>query len=267
MSRIAACFATLKANNRKALIPYVMAGDPAPEVTVPLLHAMVAAGADLIELGLPFSDPMADGPVIALAAERARAAGTSTFHAIDMVAEFRKTDTTTPIVLMGYLNPVEIIGYEAFATRASNAGVDGLLMVDLPPEEVGGLGEVLAAHHIDPIFLLAPTTTDARIEHVVKAARGYVYYVSLKGVTGSSALDTVEVAQRINAIKQKTDLPIGVGFGIHDRATAQAVGACADGVIVGTALVRSFAELPVAEAQNKIIDKIKELRLALDDLA
>ncbi len=267
MSRIAACFARLKANNRKALIPYIMAGDPAPDVTVPLLHAMVAAGADLIELGLPFSDPMADGPVIALAAERARAAGTSTFHAIDMVAEFRKTDHTTPIVLMGYLNPVEIIGYEAFAARAAQAGVDGLLMVDLPPEEIGELGEVLAAHQIDPIFLLAPTTTDARIEHVVKAARGYVYYVSLKGVTGSSALDTVEVARRLNAIKQKTDLPIGVGFGIHDLATAQAVGAAADGVIVGTALVRSFDELPVAEAQNKIIDKIKELRLALDDLA
>jgi tryptophan synthase alpha chain len=263
MSRIAACFATLKSNNRKALIPYVMAGDPNPAVTVPLLHAMVTAGADLIELGLPFSDPMADGPVIALAAERALAGGTSTF---DMVAEFRKNDSTTPIVLMGYLNPIEIIGYEAFAARAEAAGVDGLLLVDLPPEEAGDLAGILAKHQIDPIFLLSPTTTDARIEHVVKAARGYVYYVSLKGVTGSSALDTVEVAARINAIKQKTDLPIGVGFGIHDRQTAQAVGAAADGVIVGTALVRSFAEHDVNEAQRNIIEKLHELRQALDDL-
>lgn len=267
MSRIAACFATLKTNNRKALIPYVMAGDPTPSVTVPLMHAMVAAGADLIELGLPFSDPMADGPVIALAAERALAAGTSTFHALDMVADFRKQDSVTPVVLMGYLNPIEIIGYEVFAARASSAGVDGLLIVDLPPEEAEELAETLVQHHIDPIFLLAPTTTDARIDHVVKAARGYVYYVSLKGVTGSSALDTVEVAARINAIKQKTDLPIGVGFGIHDRETAQGVGAAADGVIVGTALVRSFAEHNVIEAQSKIIAKIHELRQALDDLA
>jgi tryptophan synthase alpha chain len=266
MSRISACFATLKSNNRKALIPYVMAGDPNPAVTVPLMHAMVKAGADLIELGLPFSDPMADGPVIALAAERALAGKTSTFHAIDMVAEFRKNDSTTPIVLMGYLNPIEIIGYEKFAQRAEAAGVDGLLLVDLPPEEAGELDEVLAKHHIDPIFLLSPTTTDARIEHVVKAARGYVYYVSLKGVTGSSALDTDEVAARIHAIRQKTDLPIGVGFGIHDRQTAQAVGAAADGVIVGTALVRFFAEYDVAEAQNKIIEKLHELRKALDDL-
>jgi tryptophan synthase alpha chain len=266
MSRIAERFATLKSNNRKALIPYVMAGDPNPSVTVPLMHAMVAAGADLIELGLPFSDPMADGPVIALAAERALAAGTSTSHAIDMVAEFRKQDAVTPIVLMGYLNPIEIIGYENFAVRAANAGVDGLLIVDLPPEEAEDLAEILVQYQIDPIFLLAPTTTDARIEHVVKAARGYVYYVSLKGVTGSSALDTVEVAARINAIKQKTDLPIGVGFGIHDRETAQGVGAAADGVIVGTVLVRSFAEHDVVEAQSKIVIKIQELRQALDDL-
>ena len=266
MSRIADCFATLKSKNRKALIPYIMAGDPNPSVTVPLLHEIVKAGADLIELGLPFSDPMADGPVIALAAERALAGGTSTFHAIDMVAEFRKNDSTTPIVLMGYLNPIEIIGYEAFAARAAAAGVDGLLMVDLPPEEADELDVVLAKHNIDPIFLLAPTTTDTRIEHVVKAARGYVYYVSLKGVTGSSALNTAEVAARIQSIKQKTNLPIGVGFGIHDRQTAQAVGAAADGVIVGTALVRAFAEHDVADAQSKIIAKINELRQALHDL-
>jgi len=266
MSRIASCFAALKAQNRKALIPYIMAGDPSPDVTVPLLHEIVAAGADLIELGLPFSDPMADGPVIALAAERALAGGTSTLKALEMVAEFRKTNTTTPIILMGYLNPVEIIGYEAFVARAAAAGVDGLLMVDLPPEESGALGEILAKHAIDPIFLLAPTTTDARIEHVVNAARGYVYYVSLKGVTGSSALNTAEVDARIRQIKAKTDLPIGVGFGIHDRATAQAVGAAADGVIVGTALVRSFAEHAPADAIKAITTKIKELRLALDDL-
>lgn len=266
MSRIAARFAELKSKQRKALIPYVMAGDPNPAVTVPLLHDLVAAGADLLELGLPFSDPMADGPVIALAAERALAGGTSTLDVLAMVAEFRQQDPETPIVLMGYLNPIEIIGYERFVAQAEQAGVDGLLLVDLPPEEAASLDGILQQHHIDPIFLLAPTTSAARIAHVVNAARGYVYYVSLKGVTGSSALDTDEVAQRIAQIRQQTDLPIGVGFGIRDRVSAQAVGRVADGVIVGSVLVQPFGELPIAEAHQHAVAKIAELRQALDDL-
>ncbi|MEY2864380.1 MAG: hypothetical protein RLY58_2087 [Pseudomonadota bacterium] len=267
MSRIADRFAQLLSRNRKALIPYVMAGDPAPTVTVPLLHDLVAAGADLLELGLPFSDPMADGPVIALAAERALAGGTSTLNVLDMVSEFRQTDPHTPVVLMGYLNPIEIIGYKTFAARAEAAGVDGLLLVDLPPEEAGDLSEILAEHQIDPIFLLAPTTSEARIGHVVKAARGYVYYVSLKGVTGSSALNTDEVAHRIEEIRQQTGLPIGVGFGIRDRETAQAVGKAADGVIVGTVLVKPFGDLDAQAAHVLAVEKIRELRQALDDLS
>ena len=267
MSRIATRFALLKSQQRKALIPYVMAGDPTPAVTVPLLHAMVEAGADLLELGLPFSDPMADGPVIALAAERALAGGTSTLDVLRMVAEFRQTDADTPIVLMGYLNPIEIIGYESFCQQASAAGVDGLLFVDLPPEEADTVAGIFEKYQLDPIFLLAPTTRDARIEHVVKAARGYVYYVSLKGVTGSSALDTDEVAERIARIRARTDLPIGVGFGIRDRASAQAVGRVADGVIVGTVLVKPFGDGDVEAAQQQAVDKVRELRQALDDLA
>ena len=267
MSRIAARFAQLKANQRKALIPYVMAGDPKPEVTVPLLHAMVEAGADLLELGLPFSDPMADGPVIAVAAERALAGGTSTLDVLRMVAEFRQTDTQTPIVLMGYLNPIEIIGYESFCQQAAAAGVDGLLFVDLPPEEADSVASIFEKYHLDPIFLIAPTTRDARIEHVVKAARGYVYYVSLKGVTGSNALDTDEVAARIARIRTRTDLPIGVGFGIRDRETAQAVGRVADGVIVGTVLVKPFGEVDAVTAHQQAVSKLRELRQALDDLA
>ena len=267
MSRIAARFAQLKSQQRKALIPYVMAGDPTPAVTVPLLHAMVEAGADLLELGLPFSDPMADGPVIALAAERALAGGTSTLDVLRMVAEFRQTDADTPIVLMGYLNPIEIIGYESFCQQASVAGVDGLLFVDLPPEEADTVAGIFEKYQLEPIFLLAPTTRDARIEHVVKAARGYVYYVSLKGVTGSSALDTDEVAERITRIRARTDLPIGVGFGIRDRATAQAIGRVADGVIVGTVLVKPFGDGDIEAAQQQAVDKVRELRQALDDLA
>ena len=266
MSRIAQCFEALAQRQRKALIPYLMAGDPVPSATVGLMHDLVSAGADLIELGLPFSDPMADGPVIALAAERALAAGTSTLDVLGMVAEFRQTNQTTPVVLMGYLNPVEIIGYERFAREAAAAGVDGLLLVDLPPDEAEALDAVLAQHGLDPIFLLAPTSTPHRIEQVLRAARGYVYYVSLKGVTGSAALNTDEVAGRIATLRTRTDLPIGVGFGIRDRASAQAVGRLADGVIVGTALVKPFGELPFAQARTVLLEKITELRTALDEL-
>ncbi len=266
MSRIASCFAKLAEGQRKALIPYLMAGDPAPEVTVGLMHDLVAAGADLIELGLPFSDPMADGPVIALAAERALAAGTNTLDVLAMVAQFRKQNQTTPVVLMGYLNPIEIIGPERFAQQAAQAGVDGLLLVDLPPDEAETLDQALARHGLDPIFLLAPTSTPHRVAQVLARARGYVYYVSLKGVTGSAALDTDAVARRIAELRTQTALPIGVGFGIRDRASAQAVGRLADGVIVGTALVRPFGELPFEAARLALLASMNELREALDAL-
>lgn len=267
MSRIAQRFAELATRQRKALIPYLMAGDPQPSATVGLMHDLVEAGADLIELGLPFSDPMADGPVIALAAERALAAGTNTLDVLRMVAQFRERDQATPVVLMGYLNPVEIIGYERFAREAASSGVDGLLLVDLPPDEAEALDVVLAQHGLDPIFLLAPTSTQHRIDQVLKAARGYVYYVSLKGVTGSAALDTSAVAGRIATLRQQTQLPIGVGFGIRDRDSAQAVGRIADGVIVGTALVRPFGELPLEQARAALLETMAQLRSALDELA
>ncbi|OTG89856.1 tryptophan synthase subunit alpha [Acinetobacter sp. ANC 3832] len=266
MSRLATRFAQLKSQQRKALVSYVMAGDPQPQVTVPLLHQMVEAGVDVIELGLPFSDPMADGPVIALAAERALAAGTNTLDALNMVKEFRQKDTETPVVLMGYLNPVEVIGYERFVSIANESGVDGILLVDLPPEEAKDLDVVLQKYGMDQIFLLAPTSTDDRIQHVVKQASGFIYYVSLKGVTGAATLDTTEVAQRIQKIKQYTDIPVGVGFGISDAASAKAVGSVADAVIVGSAFVKPFANLAPEQAVEQAVNKVKELRAALDEL-
>ena len=200
MSRLAQRFAQLQAENKKALVSYVMAGDPTPTVTVPLLHDMVAAGVDILEVGLPFSDPMADGPVIAVAAERAVAGGTNTLDAIQMVKEFRQKDQDTPVVLMGYLNPVEVIGYEKFVEIANDAGVDGLILVDLPPEEAQDFDAILAKHDMDQVFLLAPTSTDERIAHVVKQARGFIYYVSLKGVTGAATLEiTLAVGYQVGS--------------------------------------------------------------------
>lgn len=266
MSRLDSCFATLKAHNKKALVSYVMAGDPEPAVTVPLLHQMVEAGVDIVELGLPFSDPMADGPVIALAAERALAAGTSTLDTIAMVKQFRQNDTHTPVVLMGYLNPVEVIGYEKFVALAHDAGVDGVIIVDLPPEEATQFDDILARHDMDQVFLLAPTSTEQRIQHVIGQARGFIYYVSLKGVTGATSLDTQDAAARIAKIKAQTDLPVGVGFGISDAASAQAMGQVADAVIVGSAFVRAFAAHDSATATQMAVEKVSELRQALDDL-
>ncbi|WP_019626711.1 tryptophan synthase subunit alpha [Thioalkalivibrio sp. ALJT] len=238
MSRIEQRFAELREQNRAALIPYVTAGDPEPAATVPLMHALVAAGADLIELGVPFSDPMADGPVIQKACERALRFGTGLRDVLAMVAEFRKTDSQTPVVLMGYLNPVERMGYEAFVSSARVAGLDGLLTVDLPPEESEDVVGLLESAGIDPIFLVAPTTSEARVEHVARAARGFVYYVSLKGVTGSQSLDTSALAARLEGLRQHTGLPLGVGFGIRDARTAAQVAAVADAVVVGSAIVR-----------------------------
>ncbi|MFA5626605.1 MAG: tryptophan synthase subunit alpha [Thiohalomonadaceae bacterium] len=267
MSRIAQRFAELKAAGRKALIPFVAAGDPQPEFTVPLMHAMVKAGVDAIELGVPFSDPMADGPVIQRASERALKHRVSLHKVLEMVREFRQQDNNTPVILMGYLNPVEAMGYDEFATAAAAAGVDGVLTVDIPPEEADELLAVFRPHGIDPIFLIAPTTSDSRIEHICQLASGFVYYVSVRGVTGSDALNTAEVHAQVERIRRYTSLPVGVGFGISDAVSARAVGQAADAVIVGSALVRRFEELqddPV-KLLAVLSDFIAELRAALDE--
>jgi tryptophan synthase alpha chain len=268
MSRISKTFAALKSGGRKALIPYVTAGDPNPSVTVPLMHDMVQAGADIIELGVPFSDPMADGPVIQRASERALEHHVALHDVLDMVKSFRATNQDTPVILMGYLNPVEIMGYETFAKAAAEAGVDGVLTVDLPPEEGHDAVIAFRANGLDPIFLLAPTTTDARIQTICDAASGFVYYVSLKGVTGAATLNTEEVAAKLAQIRQHTALPVGVGFGIKDAASAKAVGAVADAVVVGSALVKQ-AEAYAAEpdaVSPAICGILRDIRAALDSL-
>jgi len=266
VSRIAKRFAETRASGRAALIPYVTAGDPAPEVTVPLLHDLVAAGADLLELGVPFSDPMADGPVIQLACERSLAHGTRLRDVLAMVREFRQTDSETPVVLMGYLNPVERMGAEVFASAAAEAGVDGVLMVDLPPEESEDLTGLLERAGIDPIFLVAPTTADSRLSHVAAAARGFIYYVSLKGVTGSQSLDPAALGARLASIRAVTDLPLGVGFGIRDAATAAAVARVADAVVVGSAIVRLAEQYPEAPERFRAAaaELAREMRTAMD---
>jgi tryptophan synthase alpha chain len=237
MSRLSTQFAQLKKQHRTALVPYVMAGDPAPWVTVPLMHAMVNAGASVIELGVPFSDPMADGPVIQRAAERALKNNVTLRNVFDMAREFRSKDNATPIVLMGYLNPIECMGYERFAGEAAAAGIDGVLTVDLPPEESDRLLPALRQHDLDAIFLLAPTSGPERIKAVVQVAGGFIYYVSLRGVTGASHLDLAEVQHKIQTIRRHTDLPLGVGFGISGPEAAAAVAEFADAVVVGSAVV------------------------------
>lgn len=268
MSRLSACFQKLKAQGRKALIPYVVAGDPEPGVTVATLHALVAAGADILELGVPFSDPMADGPTITLGHERALRHQVSLHDVLAMVREFRHRDADTPVVLMGYLNPVEITGYGRFAELAAAAGVDGVLTVDLPPEEAEEFNVELRAQHIDPIYLLAPTTTLTRAARIAAAASGYVYYVSLKGVTGAGTLDTDAVAERIKALRGVTDLPIGVGFGIKDPESAAAVARHADGVVVGSVLVQRAGELAATpdEVPAALAAILAPLRQAIDQV-
>jgi len=257
MSRIAARFEKLKTQNRTALIPYVTAGDSEPSVTVPLMHAMVEAGADLLELGVPFSDPMADGPVIQAASERALEHHVSLTDVINMVAEFRQQDKETPVILMGYLNPIEVMGYEKFAGLAASAGVDGVLTVDIPPEESSELISAFKANSLDPIYLVAPTSTEERIKSICANASGFVYYVSVKGVTGAANLQVQAVEDKINEIRQSTDLPIGVGFGISDAERAAEVGAVADAVVVGSALVKRVASN--AGDTDKIIQSVTEL--------
>jgi tryptophan synthase alpha chain len=264
MSRIAATFAALRKENRKALIPFVTAGDPDPAMTVPLMHALAAAGADVIELGVPFSDPMADGPTIQRSSERALKHGTSLKHVLGFVAEFRKTNGKTPVVLMGYANPIEAMGYDKFADAARASGVDGVLVVDYPPEESARLSELLAQREIDAIFLLAPTSTEPRIKQLARYARGYIYYVSLRGVTGAAHLDLAEIAHRIPRIRSHIKLPIGVGFGIRDAPTACAVAKIADAVIIGSRLVQEVEASPRERVLDNISVLVKDIRSALD---
>jgi tryptophan synthase alpha chain len=248
MSRISARYAALREAGRTALVPFVTAGDPQPAATVPMMHALVEAGADLLELGVPFSDPMADGPVIQRASERALAHGVSLRDVLDYVAEFRRQDPSTPVVLMGYLNPIEVMGYREFARAAQAAGVDGVLTVDLPPEEAHPLVEALQAGELDPIFLIAPTSTAERIARIGELASGFVYYVSIKGVTGAGGLDSGAIAAKLAEVRKRIPLPVGVGFGIKDAATAAEVAKIADAVIVGSALVSRIEALA---AQNR----------------
>ncbi len=268
MSRLQQTFTALKSAKRKALIPYITAGDPHPKHTVGLMHALVKAGADVIELGVPFSDPMADGPTIQLACERALTHGTSLWMVCDMVAEFRKTDSKTSVVLMGYLNPIEMRGLEAFAKKAQAAGVDGVLIVDLAVEEAGEYLPTLRAHDLDCIFLLAPTSPAERIAAVAREASGYLYYVSLKGVTGAATLDVASVASKLAEIRKHTQLPLAVGFGIRDAASAAAVGKVADGVVVGSALVSLIeknADTP-ERLPALLASQLQTMRDALDQL-
>jgi tryptophan synthase alpha chain len=266
VSRIDRRFKELRAKGRTALIPFVTAGDPNPDLTVSLMQAMVRAGADLIELGVPFSDPIADGPVIQRASERALANHTSLHDVLGMVREFRRLDAETPVVLMGYLNPIEVMGYPDFAEEARASGVDGALIVDMPPEESHDLAVALRDAQVDLVYLLAPTSTGDRIRKIAAAASGFVYYVSVKGVTGSGHLDIAEVADKVAEIRRDIALPVGVGFGIKDAETAARVCAVADAVIVGSAIVGRIEEL--RETPERISEAVggflTELRLAID---
>lgn len=266
MSRLKATFTELNQTGRKALIPFITAGDPTPDFTVPMMHAMVDAGVNVIELGAPFSDPMADGPVIQRASERALAHKMSLRKTLGMAAEFRKTNQTTPVVIMGYLNPIEAMGYEAFADAAQAAGVDGVLTVDLPPEEAEQCAALLKARDVDTIFLLAPNSSDERIERMAKIGSGYLYYVSVKGVTGAGHLNTADVEQKLKQIKAHTAIPVGVGFGVKDAETAKIVSGFGDGVVVGSALISKIeAQLEQPEqAKQDIIDLLTSMRQAMD---
>jgi tryptophan synthase alpha chain len=243
MSRISQCFEKLKADGQTALIPYVTAGDPEPWITVPVMHALVEAGANILELGIPFSDPMSDGPVIQKACERALKYDVSLSNVLDMVKKFREKDDETPVVLMGYANPIEAMGYEVFAKQAQASGVDGVLTVDMPPEEATEVFlPMMDAHNIDTIFLVAPTTSKERMEKIAQHAKGFIYYISIKGVTGTATFDADDVKQQLSALRNCTDLPVGVGFGIRDGQTAAVISEIADAVVVGSTLVRCIEE-------------------------
>lgn len=266
MNRIVSRFAELRAAKRSALIPYITAGDPVPSATVDLMHLLVSKGADLIEIGVPFSDPMADGPVIQRATERALAHNVSMHDVFGMVRAFRETDSTTPVILMGYLNPVEILGYAAFAREAAEAGVDGVLTVDLPPEEAEDYTSILRDAGLEIIFLVSPTTPHGRLQAVARLGSGFVYYVSLKGVTGANSLDTDDVARHIEDLRQFISIPLGVGFGIRDAHTAGLVSKVADAVVVGSVIVHLIEQhqhdLP---AMHRAVGAlVAEMRAAMD---
>ncbi len=267
MSRIEPTLQRLQAQGRKALIPYIMAGFPRPGVTPDLMHAMVQAGADIIELGVPFSDPMADGPVIQKAGEAALRLGVGTAEVLEMVRQFRQRDSQTPVVLMGYANPVECYdlrhGAQAFVRDAATAGVDGVLIVDYPPEECVDFARTLREHHMDLIFLLAPTSTDERMAQVARVASGYVYYVSLKGVTGAGHLDTDAVEAMLPRIRQHVKIPVGVGFGIRDAATAQTVGRVADAVVIGSRIIQILEEAPEGQEGDRVGQFLAEIKKVL----
>jgi len=272
VSRIATCFAELKQQSKTALIPYIMTADPTPEITLPLMHAMVEAGADIIELGAPFSDPMADGPVIQAAAERALLHNTSLHDVFSVVAEFRKSNNKTPVVMMGYLNPIEVMGYDTFAKHASACGIDGVITVDMPPVEAAQYVPALKTQGLDPIFLLAPTSTEQRIKNLAELASGFVYYVSLKGVTGAATLDISSVEQKVAQIKQFIELPIGVGFGISDAQAAAKVASCCNAVVVGSAIVKKMTLNNGKTAAERAIiikeisDILSAMRSAMDNV-
>ena len=264
MSKIQATFERLQAQGRKALIPFITAGDPDPALTVTLMHTLVEAGADIIELGVPFSDPMADGPTIQRASERALAKGVSLRQVLGMVANFRADNNETPVVLMGYANPIESMGVDEFAETAFDAGVDGVLVVDYPPEESAEFARAMQANALDPIFLLAPTSTAARIAQVAELASGYVYYVSIKGVTGSAQLDVAAVAARIPEIHAATGVPVGVGFGIRDAMTAGAIARVADAVVVGSRIIEEIEQSTADNVCRRIFALVAELRRGMD---
>jgi tryptophan synthase alpha chain len=266
MSRIKQVLTGLETIGKKALIPYITGGDPEPGLTVDIMHTLVEAGADIIELGVPFSDPMADGPVIQLACERALKHNVSLTDIFSMVKTFRETNQITPVVLMGYLNPLEKRGYETFAKQAAEAGVDGVLIVDLPPEEAGSLSPYLKANQLDSIFLIAPTTSEARIHHICEHSTGYVYYVSVKGVTGSAALSASDVAEKVALIHKNNQIPVGVGFGIRDAQSAAEVAKSANGVIVGSVIVNLIAENQhdPEKLKREVKNLVSSMRKAMD---
>ncbi|WP_026075888.1 tryptophan synthase subunit alpha [Noviherbaspirillum massiliense] len=264
MSRIQTTLSALTEKNRKGLIPFITAGFPVPELTVSLMHALVEGGADIIELGIPFSDPMADGPVIQRASEQALEHGVSLCHVLQYVHEFRTVNQATPIVLMGYANPIERMGVKEFIQAAKEAGVDGVLVVDYPPEECQEFAVALRSSNMDPIFLLAPTSTDERIEQVGQLASGYVYYVSLKGVTGSGHLDLAAVAAAMPKIKKHVHVPVGVGFGIRDAQTAKAIASVSDAVVIGSRIIQELENTPRERAVQAVREFIAGIRKALD---
>lgn len=266
MSRLAATFEALAQSGRKALVPFITAGDPRPDFTLPMMHAMVEAGVDVIELGVPFSDPMADGPVIQRASERALEHKMSLRRTLAIAMEFRKTNRHTPVVLMGYVNPIEAMGYEDFANAAQRAEIDGVLTVDLPPEEAEECAALLKARDIDPIFLLAPNSGDERIKKMDTVGSGYLYYVSLKGVTGAGHLNTADVETKLKQIRANTRLPIAIGFGVKDAQTAKAVADLGDGAVIGSALISKIeANLDDPErAKKEIVELLASMRQAMD---